>query len=269
MRLSVHNSGSYKSDQLKNFEAELERLSTQAQLMKPLESKILKESGLLANHKVLEVGCGPGFITSILCELASEGQIISTDTDENLLKICRQRIKIFPKNGFEAINSSITSLSALNGSIDYSYLRFVLQHVPDKEKLIQQVFDTLKPNGIICALDSDDGLIVQYPEDPFIKEILINAKQRQNEKGGDRHVGRKISSLFSQNCFKDIKSRVLNFTSSDIPFSILARILLGFKSDLSGKRKEVDEWINQTAPKIERGEYFLSAGVILTTAKKP
>lgn len=261
--------GSYKLDQLKNFESELERLSTQAKLMKPLESKILKESGLLPNHKVLEVGCGPGFITSILCELASEGQVIGTDTDENLLAICRKNITSPPKNGFQAINTINTSLDSLNNSIDYSYLRFVLQHVPDKSSLIKQVYQALKPNGIICALDSDDGLVVQYPDDNFIKEILAEAKLRQDDKGGDRLVGRKLTTIFSQNSFKDIKTKVLSFTSSDIPFPILARILFGFKSDLSGRRKEVDEWIKLTAPKVQSGQYFLSAGVILTTARKP
>lgn len=261
--------GSYQIDEIKNLENELKRLEVQAQLMKPLEVKLLKETGLLPDFNVLEVGCGPGFITSILCELASDGQVFATDTDEKLLELCRKRITKPPRKGFLAINSSKeNALEDLKSSIDYSYLRFVLQHVPEKEVILSEIYNVLKPKGIICALDSDDGLVIQYPEDDFVKNLLSEARDKQSLKGGDRFIGRKIPSLFAKAGFINIQTRILNFTNKDIPFSILARILFGFKSELIGKRNEMEEWIKKTEPQIKSGDYFLSGGVILTTAQK-
>lgn len=265
----MSKSGSYQINHLSDQKNEFNRLAAQAQLMKPLEVKILKESGLLPEFNILEIGCGPGFITSILCELTSDGQIFATDNDETLLEICRQNIKKPPKKGLTLINSSKpNSLEVLKSKIDFGYLRFVLQHVPEKEIILNEVYKALRPEGIICALDSDDGLVIQHPEDEFIRTILSEAQKTQSTKGGDRLIGRKIPSLFSQTGFRNIQTRVLNFTSKDIPFPILARILFGFKSELVGKRNEMEEWIQKTEPQIKSGKYFLSGGVILTTALK-
>lgn len=265
----MKKAGSYQMDEIKDAELELKRLGTQAQLMKPLEMKILKETGLLTDHKVLEIGCGPGFITSILCEIANQGQVYATDTDDKLLELCRKTVTNPPKNGFITVNNTLPeSLNFLNSQIDYSYLRFVLQHVPDTEKLLNTISSTLKPGGIICVLDSDDGLVIQYPEDSFINSILSDAKKLQSEKGGDRFIGRKIPHLLSNLGFYNIQSQVLNFTHKDIPFNILAKILFGFKSELIGKRQEMEKWVSDTEMKINSGKYFLSGGVILTMAQK-
>lgn len=266
----MSKTGSYQINDIKDPSTELQRLAAQAQLMKPLEVKLLKETGLLPDFAVLEVGCGPGFITSILCELASEGQVFATDTDEKLLEICRQRMKTQePKRGLKIFNSSNpNSLDDLKSKIDYCYLRFVLQHVPQKEAILNEVYQTLRTEGIICALDSDDGLVLQYPEDEFIQSILSEAKATQSAKGGDRFIGRKIPYLFAKSGFRNIQSRILNFTNKDIPFPVLAQILFGFKSELIGKRNEMEEWIKKKEPQIKSGNYFLSGGVVLTTAQK-
>lgn len=264
----MENEGSYKIKNFAESETELKRLQDQANIMKALEKKFLLDCGIKPHHRVLEVGCGPGFITNILCELAPEGEIIATDTDEDLLKICRKNITNPPKGGVKIINANEEDLSAYKNSIDFVYLRFVLQHVPDKEKLLASVYESLAPGGVVCVLDSDDGLILHYPEDAFQVKLLKAAQTNQAAKGGDRHIGRKLSYILKKMKFKDVRNKIISFTTSDIPFLALAQILFGHKSQIAGKSEETKTWIEETSVKVEKGEYFLSAGIFLTTGKK-
>lgn len=260
--------GSYTSNTFGNIEQELGRLNTQANLFKELEENLLKESGISDSDTVLEIGCGPGFITSLLCGLAHNGKVCATDTDEELLKLCANNVKNSPKNGLLLINTAQEKLLDYELSADFSYIRFVLQHLINPAQVISDVYECLKPGGLICMLDSDDGLIIQYPEDLFLKNLLQNSKIKQKEIGGDREIGRKLCNYARAAGFKEVKAKVLNFNTTTIPFSVFARVMLGFKAELCGSKDEVEKWIIKTTQKINSCEYFLSAGVVFVTAKK-
>ena len=262
------SSGSYKSTSLKDAEREFDRLRSQAQRMYPLEKKILTECGLKPHHDLLEIGCGPGFNTPLLCELVQEGSVTSCDNDEALLNRCRSEKKGSPKRGFQTLLSTDKAIPAPNESSDFSYLRFVLQHTPARHSILSEAARILRPGGILCVLDSDDGTILQHPEDPFVTHLVTQAQETQVQRGGDRLVGRKVSGMLSELGLESVAYRVFNFTPTDIPFASLANILFGFKSDLCGQREELNRWIKETEPRVACGQYFLSAGVILTVGKK-
>ncbi len=153
------SSGSYKSTSLKDAEREFDRLRSQAQRMYPLEKKILTECGLKPHHDLLEIGCGPGFNTPLLCELVQEGSVTSCDNDEALLNRCRSEKKGSPKRGFQTLLSTDKAVPAPDESSDFSYLRFVLQHTPARHSILSEAARILRPGGILCVLDSDDGTI--------------------------------------------------------------------------------------------------------------
>lgn len=261
--------GSYNIATMSSRDSELARLRTQAERLYPLESKLLKEwGGLKESHRVLEVGCGPGFLTPLLCKLASQGQVTSCDTSNELLEICRQQKMDHPKFGFKAVRSTSDKLPLDDKSQDFAYLRFVLQHAPERMQLLSDIQRTLDENGTVCVLDTDDGLNIQHPENQFVTDLIKDAQKLQAGRGGDRFVGRKVSGYLNELGYTDIQNRVLNFTTADLPFAILAKISLGFKSDLCGRREELEAWIKQTEPLATTGRFFLSAGVVLTIGKK-
>ncbi len=260
---------SYQVSSMTNQEQELARLRTQAEQLYPLESKLLKEwGGLKSQDHVLEVGCGPGFLTPLLCELAAEGRVTSCDTSQELLSLCHAQKLTIPRFGFQTLRSEAAHIPVSDQSQDFAYLRFVLQHAPERRDLISDVNRCLKEGGTIVILDTDDGLNIQYPENSFVTQLKKDAQEIQFKKGGDRFIGRKVSHLLNELGFNKIQTRVLNFTNSDLPFSTLAKISLGFKSDLCGKRAELESWIQEVQPLAQKGEFFLSAGIVVTTAKK-
>lgn len=260
--------GSYKLDSVSDGNRELTRLEQQSQVLRELERRMLCDAGLRSDHRVLEVGCGPGFVTSLLCELASDGEVLATDTDGKLLALCEKNVVRRPKLGLSTLLVQGTALPLPASRVDFAYLRFVLQHVPERKELLAEVHRALADDGTICALDSDDGLVLHYPEDPMISDMLSQAQETQSRMGGDRLVGRKLGAQLREAGFADVRSKVLTFTASDLPFELLARILLGFKLELSGRRAELDPWIASTRARVASGEFFLAAGIVLSVARK-
>lgn len=261
--------GSYKVDTMCDPDKELSRLKRQGELFKEIETRTLRQCGLQADDHVLELGCGPGFVTAILAELANEGALISVDNDPNLLTQLNSREINKPREGFRVIEASADSVPLEDSWADFVYARFLLQHVPTPQSIVDEAYRCTKPGGVFCAVDSDDGLIIHHPQDTAIDQFLDQAQKKQYEYGGDRFVGRKLSELLCKTGFINIKASVLSLTTTEVPPEILFGILFGYKSTLVGGSDSVESFLRSLTDRAERGDLLLSAGVFIVVGQKP
>lgn len=261
--------GSYNSNEFKNLSNELERLKKQALSFQKLETTLLRDwAGIKSTDSLLEVGCGPGFITPVLIELVREGRLTACDTNEEFLKLARTQQMTAPVQGLDFLLSNGTTIPVQDGSHTASYLRFVMQHVPNNENLLKEVSRCLTIGGKICLLDTDDGLNIHFPADELLSEIKNKSQEIQSKKGGDRFAGRSLSRKLSQSGFTKIKTKIVQMTPTDLPFSALANIAFGFKAELCGLKNELLEWIKENEPKAQSGQLFLSAGAVVAIGEK-
>lgn len=261
--------GSYKIDSMGDPKEELERLKRQGEIFSGIETKILRQCGLKADDHVLELGCGPGFVSAILAELANEGALISVDNDSSLLAQLKSREIKKPREGFRVIEASADSVPLEADWADFTYARFLLQHVPTPQSIVDEAYRCTRPGGIFCAVDSDDGLIIHYPQDEAIDQFLNQAQQKQCEYGGDRFVGRKLSGLLQSAGFTSIKASVLSLTTTEVPPEILFGILFGYKSTLVGDSDNIKSFLRALTDRAENGDLLLSAGVFIVVGQKP
>ncbi len=266
--MKEHNDGSYQLNSLNDPDAELARLRTQGEMFKEMEVNILKKSGLKTHHSVLELGCGPGFITKILADLANDGELISIDNDSKLLYLLQKENISFPKKGFKTLHASAADLPLENGWADFSYARFLLQHVPSPLDVLSEAYRCTKPGGLFCAVDSDDGLIICYPESEKINSFLEDVRAKQSTYGGDRYIGRKLHNLFHQAGFTNIKASTLSMTTTEISPQALLGILFGYKSSLLSNRDSISDLIAELTAKADREEFLLSGGVFVVVGQK-
>ena len=78
----MESSGSYRiREHFPNPDAELVRLEAQAAHVWPREAEVLERQGLRPDARVLEVGCGPGFVTERLLTLVPQGSVTGIDND--------------------------------------------------------------------------------------------------------------------------------------------------------------------------------------------
>ncbi len=87
----------------------------------------LKKSGLKKHHKVLEIGCGIGTLTSLLGKYLMKGNVHAVDISPESIKIARQRLKKFSHVSF-----SVSDMSDFSSQMkfDFVVLPDVLEHIP-------------------------------------------------------------------------------------------------------------------------------------------
>jgi ubiquinone/menaquinone biosynthesis C-methylase UbiE len=266
--MASNEAGSYVPESLADPQGELARLRRQAEMFRSLEVDVLTKSGLEKQDKVVELGCGPGFVSKLLAELASEGQLVSIDNNPELLKLYPQQVVNPPRHGARALEASVDALPVEDGWADFVYGRFLFQHVRNPERGIGEAYRIAAPGAQCCLVDSDDGLVLHYPPEPMIDELLREAEAAQAAYGGDRLIGRKLAMMMSEAGFRKVRARVIALTSSDIPFAALFGILFGFKSALLGKGAQAKELHDRLSGAAAAGRFFLSAGIFVAVGEK-
>jgi len=100
--------------------------------------------------KVLDIGCGLGFMTQIIAGLVSNtGHVVAIDNNENQIKAARSRT---PDNlNIEYKVHDIYKLDTLDQKFDVVYCRFVLHHVHEPRHALQQIKSVLKIQ-VACTL---------------------------------------------------------------------------------------------------------------------
>jgi ubiquinone/menaquinone biosynthesis C-methylase UbiE len=270
---SVHydhtmSTGSYHFETLNDVVFQAERLRQQAQVIRGMEAGILRSAGIQSGHDVLELGCGPGFVSDLLSELAPEGSLYAVEPSSALLGQVEGNVRNKPARGLFPIQAYGDHLPILGGSIDFSYARFVLQHIPRPETVVSEIYRVMRSGGHFCAVDSDDGLVVFFPEDPRVSQILHVAQTIQAEKGGDRFIGRKLQHMMVSAGFVNVKSRILALTSSELPFEALFNILMGYKTSLVGDVVNIKQLFDDLSKKVVDGHQLVAGGVFIVTGEK-
>jgi len=125
---------------------------------------ILKLMGNVSGKKILDFGCGEGFIGN---ELAKKGaQVTGIDYAEAGIRLARER--------FRDIDFKIGDASTLNKfkqeNFDAVLLIDVIEHVSEQGKLLDDIKRILKPRGLIL-INTDVGLNIWTKSRLFTKFI--------------------------------------------------------------------------------------------------
>lgn len=262
------NTGSYNFETMNDTGFQAERLRQQAQAVRGIEAGILRSAGIQPMHDVLELGGGPGFVSDLLAELAPEGSLYVVEPSPTLLAQVEGNVRKKPARGLYPIQAYGDRLPVPDSSIDFSYARFVLQHIPQPETVFSEIHRTMRSGGHFCAVDSDDGLVIFYPENHRVNQVLRTAQATQAGKGGDRFIGRKLQHMMTHAGFVNVKSRILTLTSSELPFDVLFNILLGYKASMLGEAIDLKQLFDDLSREVAGGRQIVAGGVFIVNGEK-
>jgi len=130
------------------YEAIYARPERQSDLL--LLKKKLAE--LLKHARVLEVACGTGYWTRVICEAASS--VTATDLAEEPMHIARA--KSYPKNNVAFVAADAYALPAGLGSFDAALAVFWWSHVPRQRiaEFLGSLHARLEPGARVLLLDN-------------------------------------------------------------------------------------------------------------------
>lgn len=108
--------------------------------------ELLAFARLAPGEKVLEVGCGPGFI---LAEAGAAGCLAGVDVSPKMLQAARERAP-----NAHGVRGAVERLPFHDGIFDLAYGRSVLHHVLDTRSMVREVARVVRPGGRVVVNDS-------------------------------------------------------------------------------------------------------------------
>ncbi|MFD9898599.1 class I SAM-dependent methyltransferase [Mesorhizobium sp. NPDC059025] len=128
--------------------SEIRRLVLQAEILKPITARLLREAGIVPGMRVLDVGCGAGDVAMLACEMVGPaGLVVGIDRSADAIAVAQQRAAGYPQAVFEA--EAVEDFVDEAG-FDLVIGRYVLVHQTDPVALVRRVTELVRPGGIVA-----------------------------------------------------------------------------------------------------------------------
>jgi SAM-dependent methyltransferase len=142
---------------------------------------------------ILDVGCGPGSITTGLARAVAPGRCTGIDPDADALNNAKAS---FVESNLEFQPGVVEALPFPGNSFDAAFAHAVFQHIDDPVPAMAEMFRVLRPGGIIGIADADFGGSIIGPSSPAL-DMSIDLMSRLRRGRGDPFVGRKLGALLA------------------------------------------------------------------------
>lgn len=235
----LSDAGSYKFGKFEKNAEELARLKLQATIAIDLERDVWKTAGLNPGMNVLDLACGPGFISCELAKAVENGTVTGVDINEELIFTAHQAKVSEKVDNVSFSLGNVYNLDLPENSFDFVYARFLFQHLEKPQLALSNVWKVLKPGGILCVLDIDDNWTSFTPEsDAFVKFIRKTGKG-QRSKGGNRLIGSQLFGKLSEAGFKNVSTKIRPITTEDIGLRYFLGVAVLFRIEFLTKLQKL------------------------------
>jgi ubiquinone/menaquinone biosynthesis C-methylase UbiE len=111
----------------------------------------LQAAGIEPGHKVLEVGCGPGFFTIAAARIVGEaGSVTALDVNPLAVENVQQKVMEQGVTNVEVLLANVTQVDLPPQSFDLIFLFGLARPIGDMEAIFGSVHQLLKPGGILA-----------------------------------------------------------------------------------------------------------------------
>jgi SAM-dependent methyltransferase len=221
-------------------------------------------------ERVLDVGCGPGFLASEIAVLVGAGGAVhAVDQSESMLTLARRRCAAQPWVTIE--RGEAAGLVLPDESFDAALSVQVLEYVSDVEAALRSLFRALRPGGRLLLVDTDWASLVCASADAARMQRVLAAF---DEHLADPHLPRRLPHLLVQAGFAAPRCEVLVPISTAFEAdSFGAGIVELIHRFVPGRRgvtqAEADAWIDELRERSRRGLFFFSLNQYFFVAGRP
>ena len=184
-------------------EIEQARLVSQA---KVLEDMIFEKIDYSDCKNILEIGCGVGAQTEILLNNYPDAHITGVELSEVQLNTAKAYLNSkYDSSRFTLLQMNAEELTFNEHTFDAVYICWVLEHVPNPQKIIDECYRVLAPGGIISITEVQNNNLWMIPKSDFLLNYWDKYNQLQLEMGGNPFVGVEIGNFIEKAGFKENK----------------------------------------------------------------
>ncbi len=133
---------------------EQRRLDEQGQLFRPATERLLRDAGIGAGQRVLDVGCGTGSVTSLAAErVGPSGSVVGIDRSPDVLATAREHTAALDLQQASFAEADLATF-ATEDPFDAVIGRFVLVHQPNPVATLRHLADLVRPGGVLAFAES-------------------------------------------------------------------------------------------------------------------
>ena len=175
-----------------------DRLGVIARALQPTTETLIDRAGPLDGAKVIDVGCGGGYVTFMLAERAGpRGQLLGIDLDDTKLALAREDAAAQGLGNIRFETADVTKPWPMKDA-RLVYARFILTHLRDPLALLRQAFASLAPGGMIITEDIDFGGRFTEPDSEALARADALYVKAALKRGADPFIGRRLLFLLEQ-----------------------------------------------------------------------
>lgn len=163
-----------------------QRLDEQARRTRSIRNPVYEAAGLERAHRLLDVGCGSGAVTSDLRRLGPD--VVAVDVSPTM---AARTATIAP----DVLVADGRNLPFADASFDAAVCNLTLMWARNPADVVAEMARVVRPGGVVVAsMEPDYGGKVHHPENPLIDLVFKGESIRA--RGGDPHAGRRLRDHF-------------------------------------------------------------------------
>ena len=170
---------------------------------------------LRPGQRLLDVGCGPGTITTDLALLVAPGEVVGIDASADVVAQAQEHAGGLGLENLRFEVADLFGLSFADASFDVIHLHQVLQHVDDPVAALIELRRVLDPEGVLAARDSDYGAFTWAPSDPVLDRWLELYFAVTERNGHDARIGPRLLGHAHAAGFSDVTVSSSTWTYAD------------------------------------------------------
>jgi len=163
-------------------------------------------------ERILEVGCGVGAQTEILLRRFPRLQITGIDSSDRQLATLQKRMEkgFLGAERFNFQKANAQDMDFEGGKFDGAFLCWILEHIPQPEKVLSEVKRVLKKGSPVYISEVMNSSFFLNPYSPNTWKYWMAFIDYQWENAGDPFVGAKLGNLLLSQGFQNIQTKVIS-----------------------------------------------------------